>query len=369
MSKYGVTTIEEAEKKAKTDANKVEKKAKKAEKKAAAKTEVAGDTDRRNKLHQYTTAQGGGGKEYNILKACILANLYTLILFVNIRTFDDRIEALYNAFKEGHILGSEDKRDTILDKNPIIPSDVQIPVRPGGGSKAKPITIKPIFNGYENANDWFKGCVTNSTLFNCIIYKGHVNYLPIESIIGKYSIYSNIESKGYFNSNKPLFSHVPYDKRIKQYNKLYLTRYREINIMGDLSRHYSDKVMTGTSGYTAQELRVIKNASENLPSDEPLLYPDMYNLQKGVELTKKDNCVNDCPFRANLYLIFGDKNGYVKSQGGGSKKKRVSNHKKYNKDKLYMKYLNKQRQTKPNKTNKRKKRSKKYTNKRKKNRK
>ena len=43
-------------------------------------------------------------------------------------------------------------------------------------------------------HDWFEGCVTNSTLFNSIIYKGHINYLPIESIIGKYSIYSNIDS-------------------------------------------------------------------------------------------------------------------------------------------------------------------------------
>jgi hypothetical protein len=254
-------------------------------------------------------------------------------------------------------------------------------VRPGGGRKAKPITIKSIVEGYENANDWFKGCVTNSTLFNCIIYKGHINYLPIESIIGKYSIYSNIEPQ-----NKP-FSLVPYDNRIKQYNELYHTRYGYIDKMGDPTRRQGMGRMTGslynrkkgfaligtdyaTSGYTAQELRVIKNASENLPSDEPLLYPDMYNLQKGVELTKgKKDCENDCPFTSNLYLIFGEWEGYVQSQGGGSKKKRVSNHKKYNKDKLYMKHLNKQRQTKPNKTNKRKKRSKKYTNKRKKNRK
>ena len=304
-----------------------------------------------------------GGKkpeyEYDILKACILANLYTLILFINIKPLSNPIEALYNAFKDGHILGSEDKRDPILKTDPInthitIPETTGLVIR-----KTTPITIKPIFNGYDNAKDWFEGCVKNSTLFNCIIYKGHTNYLPIESVIGKYSIYNNLEDR------TKLFSNYPYDYRIEQYNKLYLTRYRAINKMGDLSRKSRHKLMTGTSGYTAQELRVIEQAVKD-PStrNNPLLYPDMYNLQKGVALTKDKTCKSNGTFRSNLYLIFGDKNGYVISQGGGGKKKTASNHKKYNKDKLYMKQLNKQRQTKPNKTNKRKKNAKKYTNKR-----
>ena len=310
--------------------------------------------------HEYP--HHGGKKpeyEYDILKACILANLYTLILFINIKPLSNPIEALYNAFKDGHILGSEDKRDPILKTDPInahitIPETTGLFIR-----KTTPITIKPIFNGYDNAKDWFKGCVTNSTLFNCIIYKGHTNYLPIESVIGKYSIYNNLEDR------TKLFSNYPYDYRIEQYNKLYLTRYRAINKMGDLSRKSRKTLMTGTSGYTAQELRVIEQAVKD-PStrNNPLLYPDMYNLQKGVALTKDKTCKSNGTFRSNLYLIFGDKNGYVISQGGGSKKKTASNHKKYNKDKLYMKQLNKQRQTKPNKTNKRKKNAKKYTNKR-----
>ena len=85
-----------------------------------------------------------------------------------------------------------------------------------------------------------------------------------------------------------------------------------INKRGDPTRRRGMGTWTGslnnrkrnwdyaTSGYTAQELMVIEEASESvLPSDEPLLYPDMYNLQKGVVLTKgKDDCEN----RLSIYF-------------------------------------------------------------------
>ena len=452
-----------------------------------------------------------------MLKACLLSNLYTLILLLKTTS----VEELFTAFRDGNIVGSNGVPDPILKNTNITPSTDNIKLssfykRLRGHSRT--ILINPITEPYTDSKEWFELCITNSTLFNNLIYRGHVNYLPIESVLGKHSIYhqivkqvnsirysnatkgdsagtsdtpaENISSNDVNRLNKIIknFYSTNYKDRIKQYNDLYKTRYAVINNGETMYSKFKFN-----SSYTNKELSILKTLSSDT---KPILYPDMYNLQKGIsELNRSVHCKKadagiiqrdmhqaggggddikwkdmdgtwqrgkvvdgnweatplgdsatplgdsaaplgdsaaplgdsaaplgdsaaplgdsaaplgdsaaplgdsaaplgdsaappaspapppapapapepastgtECPFGANLYLIFGNWDGFVMnpSKGGGTKKKTVSNHKKYNKNKLYMKHLQKERRKKGKKTNKRKKRSKKYTYKRKK---
>jgi len=425
---------------------------------------------------------GGTTENNNMLKACLLSNLYTLILLLKTTSVED----LFKAFQYGNIMGSDGVPDPILKNTNITPSTDNIKLagffkRLRGNSRT--ILINPITESYNDHTEWFELCITNSTLFNNLIYRGHVNYLPIESVLGKHSIYHEIVKK--VNSTAPKgdtgdtrdisgnnysssdidrlnkiiknFHSTKYKARIKQYNELYKTRYKTVNNGEGMLTNRSLKTFNSkfsfNSSYTSKELSVIKSLSSDT---KPILYPDMYNLQKGIsELNRSVHCKKadagiiqrdlhqagggddiqwknvagtwkrgkmvygnweaaplddsaasaasaaspatptpaptptptptptpaaptpapastgtECPFGANLYLIFGNWDGFVMnpSKGGGPKKKTVSNHKKYNKNKLYMKHLQKERRKKGKKTNKRNKRSKKYTNKRRKNR-